>query len=197
MPSIIHNGVAFECHAQNCLARFDLKTKELLGFVIRDLGAVRVHRKTLYASTGIELDCLPGHSIVVPDLDDVYTRAYHAAFQNHLQRLIRVLDFHYNDQGWAIVRKHLIQTIPKDHALYNAWLSPERKTLLSKSFLRMRIARMDRFVSELFRTLSLIIHFRLQHVHASVPNLIIHRESNNNLPRRSDVAGPRHIRSLL
>ena len=114
------------------------------------MGGVRVHRETLYASTGVELDCLPGHSIVVPDLDDVYTRAYHAAFQNHLQRLIRVLDLHYNDQGWAIVRKHLMQTIPKDHALYNAWLSPERKTLLSKSFLRMRIARMDRFVRELF-----------------------------------------------
>ena len=197
MPSIIHNGVAFECHAQNCLARFDLKTKELLGFVIRDLGAVRVHRETLYASTGVELDCLPGHSIVVPDLDDVYTRAYHAAFQNHLQRLIRVLDLHYNDQGWVIVRKHLMQTIPKDHALYNAWLSPERKTLLSKSFLRMRIARMDRFVSEFFRILGLIVHSRLQHVHASVPNLIIHRHSNNDLPRRSDIAGPRHIRSLL
>jgi hypothetical protein len=38
LPSVTHSGVAFECHAQICLTRFDLKTKELLGFVIRDLG---------------------------------------------------------------------------------------------------------------------------------------------------------------
>ena len=158
LPSIIYNGVGFECHGQNCLARFDLKTKELLGFVIRDFGGIRVHPETLYASTGVELDCLPKHSISVPNLDDVHTQTYHSAIHNHLQRLIRVLDLHYNGQGWVIVRKHLMQAIPKDHTLYDAWLSPDRNMLPSKSFLRMRIARSDRFVSELFRVLDLIAH---------------------------------------
>ncbi len=142
LPSIIHNGVAFEFHPQNCLARFDLKT---------------------YASTGVELDCLPGHSIAVPNLDDVYTRAYHAAVHNLLQQLIRVLDLHYNGQGWEIVRQHLMQAIPKEHGLYDAWLSPERKMVPSKCFLRMRMAKMYRFVSKqfFFPVPCLTLHARL------------------------------------
>ncbi|KAF8348962.1 IucC family-domain-containing protein [Amanita rubescens] len=164
LPSIIHNGVAFEFHPQNCLARFDLKTKELRGFIIRDFGGIRIHPETLYASTGVELDCLPGHSIAVPNLDDVYTRAYHAAVHNHLQQLIRVLDLHYNGQGWEIVRQHLMQAIPKEHGLYNAWLSPERKMVPSKCFLRMRMAKMYRF-----------------HLYSSVPNLIIHCGLNTDM----------------
>ncbi|KAK2460987.1 hypothetical protein APHAL10511_007457 [Amanita phalloides] len=155
LPSVMYNGVAFECHPQNCLARFDMKTKELRGFVIRDFGGLRVHPETLYATTGVKLDCLPGHSIVAPDMDDVYTRMYHTVIHNHLQQLIRVLGLHYNGQGWKIVRKHLMIVIPKEHGLYTAWLSPERKTLPSKCFLRMRMAGMYRF-----------------HLHSPVPNLI-------------------------
>ncbi|KAF8633216.1 hypothetical protein AX15_001452 [Amanita polypyramis BW_CC] len=161
LPSVINNGVAFECHPQNCLARFDLKSKELRGFIIRDFGGLRVHPSTLYATTGIKLDCLRGHSIVAPDLDDVYIRMYHTVIQNHLQQLIRVLGLHHNGRGWEVVRKHLMQIIPRDHGLYKAWLFPERKMVLSKCFLRMRITGMYRF-----------------HAHSPVPNLILHRGSN-------------------
>jgi siderophore synthetase component len=63
LPPVLHNGVAFECHPQNCVARFDLKTKELKGFIIRDFGGLRVHRESLRASTGVELDFLEGHSV--------------------------------------------------------------------------------------------------------------------------------------
>jgi len=146
LPSVLDNGVAFECHPQNCLARFDMITKELRGFIIRDFGGLRIHRETLKATTGVELECLAGHSIIADDLDGVYTRMYHTVFHNHLQQLIRVLGLHYNGRGWAIVRELLEELIPKNHGLYAAWLSPERKTLPGKCFLRMRMSGMYRFV---------------------------------------------------
>lgn len=147
LPSVLHNGVAFEAHPQNCVARFDLKTKKILGFIIRDFGGIRVHPETLFASTGVELDVVSGHSIIAPDLDDVYMRLYHTIIHNHLQQLIRVLGLHYNGRGWEIVRRNLMENIPRDHSLYDAWLSPERKTFPGKCFLRMAITKMYRFVS--------------------------------------------------
>ncbi|TFK40141.1 IucC family-domain-containing protein [Crucibulum laeve] len=155
LPSMLTNGVAFECHPQNCVARFDIKTKVLKGFIIRDFGGLRVHPATLRETTGIELDFIEGHSIVAPDLEDVYTRMYHTVIHNHLQQLIRVLGLHYNGLGWAIVRRHLEAHIPRDHALYAAWLSPDRKTFPGKCFLRMRMSGMYRF-----------------HLHGPFPNLI-------------------------
>ena len=148
LPTMIHNGIAFECHLQNCLARFDLKTKELRGFVIRDLEALRIHPETLYASTGVKLDCPPGSGHNVFGLDHIYRSAYYIGIDNHLQRLIRVLDLHYNDQGWEIVRKHLSQCIPNDHPLYNLWLSPESKLPHKRGFFRPRITGIDRSVSK-------------------------------------------------
>ncbi|KAF8207122.1 IucC family-domain-containing protein [Mycena galopus ATCC 62051] len=128
LPPVLHNGVAFECHPQNCVARFDLKTKELLGFIIRDFGGLRVHRESLRASTGVELDFLEGHSIIAEDPDDVYARMYHTVMHNHLQQLIRVLGLHYSGAGWAV-----------------AWLAPEKKTFPGKCFMRMRCEGMYRF----------------------------------------------------
>ncbi|KAJ3720377.1 IucC family-domain-containing protein [Lentinula raphanica] len=155
LPSVLHNGVAFEAHPQNCLARFDLATKRILGFVIRDFGGIRVHPLTLLATTGVELDAVSGHSIIAPDLDDVYARMYHTVIHNHLQQLIRVLGLHYNGKGWEIVRSNLVAIIPRDHALYEAWLAPERKTFPGKCFMRMRMQGMYRF-----------------HLHGPFPNLI-------------------------
>lgn len=140
------NGVAFECHPQNCVARFDLQTKELKGFIIRDFGGLRVHRETLKETTGVDLDFMTGHSIIADTLDDVYTRMYHTIIHNHFQQLIRVLGLHYNGLGWQVVRDQLRLNIPRDHPLYDAWLSPERKVLPGKCFMRMRMSSMYRFV---------------------------------------------------
>ncbi|KAG5652765.1 hypothetical protein H0H81_003703 [Sphagnurus paluster] len=120
LPSVMENGVAFECHPQNCLARFDLSTKELKGFIIRDFGGLRVHPETLKATTGVDLEVHDGHSIIAQDLDDVYTRMYHTIFHNHLQQLIRVLGLHYSGAGWEVVREQLKEVVPEDHALYKA-----------------------------------------------------------------------------
>ncbi len=146
LPPMIHNGVAFECHPQNCVARFDLQTKELKGFIVRDFGGLRIHPPTLKATTGVELDFLDGHSVIAETLDDVYTRMYHTIFHNHLQQLIRVLGLHYNGLGWDVVREALRKNIPSDHPLYTAWHSPQRRTLPGKCFMRMRMASMYRFV---------------------------------------------------
>ena len=159
LPPMLYNGVSFECHPQNCLARFDLKTKELRGFVVRDLEGIRFHPETLYASTGIELDCFPGSVNAAPHLNILYERTYDKAIHNLLQRLIRVLDLHYNDQGWEIVKKHLSQSVPKDHPLHNAWLSPERKKVPSKCDLRTITATMGRLVSRLFSLLASSLMF--------------------------------------
>ncbi|KAJ7221016.1 IucC family-domain-containing protein [Mycena haematopus] len=140
-----------------CRPGFDLETKELLGFIIRDFGGLRVHRESLRASTGVELDFLEGHSIIAEDPDDVYARMYHTVMHNHLQQLIRVLGLHYSGAGWAVVRHHLRAVIPREHALYEAWLAPEKKTFPGKCFMRMRCEGMYRF-----------------HLHAPFPNLILY-----------------------
>ncbi|TFL04150.1 hypothetical protein BDV98DRAFT_361879 [Pterulicium gracile] len=51
LPPMIHNGVASECHPQNTLARFDMKTGQLLGFIIRDFGGIRVQWYTARLSS--------------------------------------------------------------------------------------------------------------------------------------------------
>jgi siderophore synthetase component len=174
LPSVLKNGVAFEAHPQNCVARFDLQTKEIKGFIIRDFGGIRVHPETLKATTGVELDAAEGHSIIAPDLDDVYARMYHTVIHNHLQQLIRILGLHYNGKGWAIVRKHLKAQVPRDHSLYESWMSPERKTFPGKCFMRMRMQGMYRFVSQcgLLVSILVLISYLSQHLHGPFPNLI-------------------------
>ena len=176
---MLQNGVAFECHPQNCVARFDLETKELKGFIVRDFGGLRVHTETLKATTGVDFDFMEGHSIIADTLDDVYTRMYHTIIHNHFQQLIRVLGLHYNGLGWKIVREQLQKTIPRDHPLYDAWMSPDRKTLPGKCFMRMRMTSMYRFVSP-----SSVIFLApgsskmfLQHLHGPFPNLIHYKGS--------------------
>ncbi|TFK28165.1 hypothetical protein FA15DRAFT_584786 [Coprinopsis marcescibilis] len=172
LPTVLYNGVGFECHPQNCVARFDIQTKELIGFIIRDFGGIRVHPPTLKETTGVDIDFIEGHSIISPDLDDVYTRMYHTVFHNHLQQLIRVLDLHYNGKGWALVRAQLRANIPSSHPLYHAWLSPSRTTLPGKCFMRMRLSGMYR-----------------HHLHGPFPNLIHYRgvgvEDNGSTSRRA------------
>ncbi|KIJ27922.1 hypothetical protein M422DRAFT_37526 [Sphaerobolus stellatus SS14] len=158
LPSVITNGVAFEGHPQNTLARFDLETRELKGFVIRDFGGLRVHPPSVIASTDLEtLDGIIArdHSILADTTEDVHTRLYHTLIHNHLQQLIRVLRLHYNGIGWEIVRRHLEAQIPQDHDLRKLWLNPETETLPGKCFMRMRLQGM-------YRT----------HLHGPFPNLI-------------------------
>ncbi|KAG6888931.1 hypothetical protein C0995_004944 [Termitomyces sp. Mi166 len=139
LPPLINNGVAFEAHAQNVLARFDVSTGELIGFVVRDLGGLRVHPETLRLSTGVDFYFLPGHCVATETLEEIYPKFYHTFVHNHIQRLIRVLGLHADGRGWEMLRQHMGTTIPDDHHLRKLWLNPDSKILPSKCLMRMRM----------------------------------------------------------
>ncbi|KAF8599149.1 hypothetical protein BDV93DRAFT_592260 [Ceratobasidium sp. AG-I] len=139
LPPLINNGVAFEAHAQNVLARFEISTGELTGFVVRDLGGIRVHPETLAQSIGVDFRFLPGHCVVTGTLMEAYPKFYHTFVHNHIQRLIRVLGMHSDGHGWKMLRAHMGAVIPDGHELRQIWLNPESKLLPSKCLMRMRM----------------------------------------------------------
>ena len=135
----MENGVAFEAHAQNILGRYDKETGQLLGFIFRDLGGLRIHPETLTSSTGVKFDFLPGHCVTTATLEEVYPKFYHTFVHNHIQRLSRVLGLHYNGKGWAMLRSHMASMIPPGHALRALWLDEGSRLVESKCLLRMRM----------------------------------------------------------
>ncbi|KAJ6630970.1 IucC family-domain-containing protein [Mycena sp. CBHHK59/15] len=137
IPPALYNGVVFEAHAQNCLLRFNVETGELFGFVLRDLGGLRVHPPTMNQSLGINFEFLPGHCVITSSVEETYPKFYHTLIHNHLQRLIRLLGMHDNGVGWEMLRGHLKHVIPADHGLWKAWM--ETDTVAGKCLLRMRL----------------------------------------------------------
>ena len=147
IPPLIKNGVTFEAHAQNVLARFDIATKELQGFVVRDLGGLRIHPPTLRESTGVDFQFLDGHVVAVMTLEEILPKFYHTFVHCHLQRLIRLLGMHYNGLGWEMVRKYMADVIPVEHPAWRSWMGPACKTVDSKCLMRMRMCDSYRDVS--------------------------------------------------
>jgi len=139
LPPAIINGVAFDAHGQNTLARFDRVTGELKGFLIRDFGDIRVHRETLEASTGVKMDVLPTSPIVATELSDVINKLYHTLFYLHLQRLIRVLDLHSNGFGWRCVREALDRNFSNNKSEICKAIRTQ-KQMPGKCLVRMRMA---------------------------------------------------------
>lgn len=145
LPPCLENGVAFEAHGQNTMARFDRKTGQLKGFVIRDFGGVKVHNETLKKSTGCELDIMPDSCVEAQTLDEVSKLLYHTLFHCQFQRLIRVLDLHYNGIGWEIVRNRMTELIPKEHVMWPMFM--EHDKVPGKCLVRMKIDELYRDVS--------------------------------------------------
>ncbi|KAF7727683.1 hypothetical protein EC973_007238 [Apophysomyces ossiformis] len=158
LPPLLVNGVAFEAHGQNTLARFDRNTGELKGFVIRDFGGVKVHRETLKRSCGADLDVLPDSCVVAETLDESYKLLYHTLIHSHLQRLIRVLNLHYNGKGWEMLRGHMSRMIPKDHSLWTVFM--EKTKVPGKCLVRMKIEELYR--DYIYRPVPNVIHYRPQ-----------------------------------
>jgi siderophore synthetase component len=131
--------VVFEAHAQNLLVRFDKQTKAILGFVVRDLAGLRIYPPTLRQSIGVDFQFLPGHCVATETLEETFPKFYHTFIHTHLQRLIRVLDLHYNGIGWGLLRQHLKEVIPIGHALEKAWLDPSATQVPSKCLMKMRL----------------------------------------------------------
>ena len=139
--------MALEAHAQNVLVRLDIRSKSVLGFVFRDLGGLRIYPPLLRQSTGINFQFLPGHCVQTETLEETFPKFYHTFVHNHVQRLIRVLDLHYNGIGWELLRKYMREVIPVGHALEKAWLDSSSREVPSKCLMRMRMCDSYRDVS--------------------------------------------------
>ena len=147
IPPCRESGLAFEAHGQNTMARFDKKTGELKGFVIRDFGGISIHRETLKKSCGVDVDVLPNSSVIAESMDLVYNRLYHSLFHTHLQRLIRVLGMHHNGRGWEMVRHYFNELVPKDDPMYAYFM--EQSKVSGKCLISMKLDGLYRDVSNI------------------------------------------------
>ncbi|KAI9468741.1 hypothetical protein LPJ55_005243 [Coemansia sp. RSA 990] len=136
LPPILNHGFAFEAHPQNSLLRIDAETGAIKGFIVRDFGGIKVHRKTFYQSTGVDIDMLPDACTDAQSMYEVYDLAYHTLIQCQIHRLVRSLDLHYQGDGWAIVRESFEQRVPSDHPLRCAWY---QETFDLKCFIIMKL----------------------------------------------------------
>ena len=118
-----------------------------LGFVLRDLGGLRVHPPTLQASTGCNFEFLPDHCVVTSTREEAAQKLYHTLVHNHLQRLARVLRLHADGSAWEIVRAHLSREIPCGSWLLSAWMDDAVKSLPGKCLVRMKLEGVYREVS--------------------------------------------------
>jgi hypothetical protein len=163
VPPLLHNGVAFEAHPQNTHLRLSRSALTPTGFVLRDLGGLRVHPATLAASTttttsgpgsgpGSEFAFLPGHCVVTSTREDAANKLYHTLVHNHLQRLARVLRLHgydgdHGNDAWSVVREHLTREIPRGSWLWSAWMDEAVRSVSGKCLVRMKLEGVYREVS--------------------------------------------------
>ncbi|KAK9763130.1 hypothetical protein K7432_010482 [Basidiobolus ranarum] len=153
---VVHHGFTFEAHGQNVIARFDAETRELVGFIVRDFGGIKVHQETLKKTIGMSMDVLPNGCVEAENLEDVYHVAFHTMFNCHIHRLIRALDLHYSGEGWSIVREVLNQLIPQESLLHRVWLETPEVDL--KCFIQMKLGGLYR-----------------DYIYCKVPNLLLYQ----------------------
>ena len=137
---------------QNVLARFDVKTGALRGFVYRDMGGLRMHVPTIKAR-GIDIksaNLVPGAVTLTDDLEAVWVNAYHNLVVNHMGGALRGMALQW-DGGWDILKeelKNVLEASPdpdnKAAELLEFMVQP---TIKRKAFLRMKIAGVYRDVS--------------------------------------------------
>ncbi|KAJ2355890.1 hypothetical protein H4S01_006804, partial [Coemansia sp. RSA 2610] len=106
------------------------------GFIVRDFGGVKVHRKTFSRSTGANIEMLPDACTDALTMYEVYDLAYHTLIQCQLHRLVRALGLHYQGNGWEIVRRSFEQRVPSVHPLRAAWY---QETFDLKCFITMKL----------------------------------------------------------
>lgn len=197
IPPLLHNGVAFEAHPQNTLLRLSRSTLTPTGFVMRDLGGLRVHPATLATSitdsdSEFAFKFLPGHCVVTSTREEAAKKLYHTLVHNHLQRLARVLRLHSDGSAWGVVREHLTREISRGSWLWSVWMDDAVRSVSGKCLVRMKLEGVYREVSHLISYpffSSLMPHFlalpssclsdtclpHWQSVYEPFPNLIHHR----------------------
>ncbi|KAI8143676.1 hypothetical protein BJV82DRAFT_100599 [Fennellomyces sp. T-0311] len=135
VPPCRDNGVVFDAHGQNTIARFDRSTGALKGFLIRDMDGVLVQRETLKESCGIDFFVDSFNSAT--SKEHAYAFFYFVSIETHLQCLIRILGMHHNGRGWQMVRTHLSNLLTPGHPMYTYLL--EQKEVLSMCFIRTKL----------------------------------------------------------
>jgi hypothetical protein len=105
-----------------------------------------VHPPTLCASTGVSFAFLPQHCIVTQSREEAAKKLYHTLVFNHVQRLARVLDLHYDGSGWTVFRRNLEVVVPRGSWLWKAWLGEDVRSVEGKCLMRMKLAGLYRDV---------------------------------------------------
>ncbi len=104
------HGVALEAHLQNTLL---VHAGRPQGFLIRDLGGIRVHRPRL-RRTGRDVELLPGSFTITDDLAEAQGKLMHTLLHAHLTALFGWIE----DAGgppcedlWALARAALAEAL--------------------------------------------------------------------------------------
>ncbi len=137
-------GLVLEVHLQNTLVA--VGARGLAGFVIRDLGGIRLHPGRLL-SAGHSVDLAPGSFLASEDLAEVRDKLSHTLLHAHMTTLIRWAE---RDLGlpaarsWAVVRATILRSAERIAAAHPASAAfADRDALLrprtrAKALLRMR-----------------------------------------------------------
>ncbi|MCA9649888.1 MAG: hypothetical protein H6712_00415 [Myxococcales bacterium] len=140
------HGVALEAHLQNTLVLARDGRPE--GFVIRDLGGIRLHRPRLRAA-GHAPSLHPDSFIETDDLEELRTKVSHTLLHAHLHTLLGWVEAILglpSAEGWALVRRSIdtqLERWAEEPGLRNA-CEGDRRALLAprvraKALLTMRI----------------------------------------------------------
>ena len=141
------HGVALEVHLQNTLVVH--RRGRLCGFIVRDLGGIRIHRGRL-AAAGHAPELAAGSFIVTDDLAEMQTKLAHTLLHAHLATVFAwATDLLGVDEaalwahtraviagslaGWAAAQPRLARACAEDRAVL---LAP---VVHAKALLRMRI----------------------------------------------------------
>ncbi|PKX97831.1 uncharacterized protein P174DRAFT_510732 [Aspergillus novofumigatus IBT 16806] len=140
LPPLASHGIGLESHSQNIVVRVHLKTKEIVGFAVRDFGGVRLHRPSLQRA-GCDLSSVPpGGPTITDDLHSVWCKVHHSLLQVHLGHLLYMLGLEPNG-GWPVVRDEIeraLKPIENEGArkLYAYFM---KRTMQFKCFMIMRL----------------------------------------------------------
>jgi len=146
----LDSGICLEAHGQNILVRIERSTREIVGFVVRDLGGVKCYTPKLRQKGYVLTSALPGSFVVADSEEEAWGMVQHTVIQNHIQHLIRRLRLE-PARAWSGVREQIRDLLAsrEDHddtaARFERFLfAPEVK---NKAFLGMKLRSLYRDVS--------------------------------------------------
>jgi siderophore synthetase component len=123
------------------LVRVDKSTREIVGFVVRDLGGIKCHTPALKRKGYVLLSALPGSFVLAASEEEAWEMVQHTVIQNHIQHLIRRLHLE-PARAWTFVRQQIrdLLTTQKDcenTARFERFIFAP--TVRNKAFLKMKL----------------------------------------------------------